>query len=79
MNNVKLGKTEIALEDCKKCYSENLYIVAFTGVYQMFYSVPQRQYYPHKIIDRHLVKRGEYKIMNAKELNCCIGHKVVKE
>lgn len=77
---IKIGSTEFTESDLEKIYTENKYVVNYSGVYAIHYSTAQKQYYSIKVIDcKGMAKRGRFYIMTAETVNHIIGKKVLNE
>lgn len=77
---IKVGSTEFTESDLEKIHTEKKYIVNYSGVYAIHYSVAQKQYYSRKVIDyKGMAKRGRFYIMTAETVNHIIGKKVLNE
>ena len=77
---IKVGSTEFTELEIEKVYAEKKYIVNYSGVYAIHYSVAQNQYYGRKVIDcKGMTKRGRFYIMTAETVNHIIGKKVLNE
>lgn len=77
---IKVGSTELTESEIEKIHAENKYVVNYSGVYAIYYSVAQKQYYSRKVIDcKGMAKRGRFYIMTAETVNHIIGKKVLNE
>lgn len=77
---VKVGSTELTEQEVEKIYEEKKYVVNYSGVYAIHYSMAQKQYYSTKVIDcKGMAKRGRFYIMTAETVNHIIGKKVLNE
>lgn len=77
---IKIGSTEFTKSDLEKIYTEKKYVVNYSGVYAIYYSTTQKQYYSRKVIDcKGMAKRGRFYIMTAETVNHIIGKKVLNE
>lgn len=77
---IKVGSTEFTESDIEKIYTEKKYVVNYSGVYAIHYSVAQKQYYSSKVIDcKGLTRMGRFFIMTAEMVNIIIGKKVLNE
>ena len=77
---VKVGSTELTEQEVEKIYEEKKYVVSYSGVYAIYYSTTQKQYYSRKVIDcKGMAKRGRFYIMTAETVNHIIGKKVLNE
>lgn len=77
---IKIGSTEFTESDLEKIYTENKYVVNYSGVYAIHYSTAQKQYYSRQVIDcKGMAKRGRFYIMTAETVNHIIGKKVLNE
>lgn len=77
---IKVGSTELIESEIEKIYTENKYVVNYSGVYAIYYSTAQKQYYSRKVIDcKGMTKRGRFYIMTAEAVNHTIGKKVLNE
>lgn len=77
---IKVGSTELTESEIEKIYAENKYVVNYSGVYAIHYSVAQKQYYGRKIIDcKGMTRIGRFFIMTAKTVNIIMGKKVLNE
>lgn len=77
---VKVGSTEFTEQEIEKIYEEKKYVVNYSGVYAIHYSMAQKQYYSTKVIDcKGMAKRGRFYIMTAETVNHIIGKKVLNE
>lgn len=77
---IKVGSTEFTESDLEKIYTENKYVVNYSGVYAIHYSMAQNQYYSRRVIDcKGIAKRGRFYVMTAETINHIIGKKVLNE
>lgn len=77
---IKVGSTEFTELDLEKIYTENKYVVNYSGVYAIHYSMAQKQYYSRKVIDcKGIAKKGRFYVMTAETINHIIGKKVLNE
>lgn len=77
---IKVGNTEFTEPELEKIYTEKKYVVNYSGVYAIYYSTVQKQYYSRKVIDyKGIAKRGRFYVMTAKTINHIIGKKVLNE
>ena len=77
---VKVGSTELTEQEAEKIYEEKKYVVNYSGVYAIHYSMAQKQCYSRKVIDcKGMAKRGRFYIMTAETVNHIIGKKVLNE
>lgn len=81
---VKIGRVELLESDAQKMYEENKYIVTYSAIYQLFYSV-NAGIYGHKIYQvptkgkGGLTRRGRFYAMDGKTVNHVLGFNLVKE
>lgn len=77
---VKIGNVELHESEVQKLYEEKKYIVSYVGVYQIFYSNAQRQFYGQKVIDqRGIARKGRFHTMTAEAINNVLGKKILIE
>lgn len=77
---VKIGNVELYESEVQKLYEEKKYIVSYSGVYQIFYSNAQKQFYGQKVIEQKgIAARGRFYTMKADAINNVIGEKILIE
>ena len=77
---IKVGSTELTESEVEKIYTEKKYVVNYSGVYAIHYSMAQKQYYSRKVIYcKGMAKRGRFYVMTAETVNHIIGKKVLNE
>lgn len=75
---VKIGNVELYESEVEKLYKEKKYIVSYCGVYQIFYSNAQKQFYGQKVINQKgIAARGRFYTMTAETINHVLGEKVL--
>lgn len=80
MKIIKLANVEFYENEVQKLYEEHKYIVTYSGVFQIFYSVAQGKFYTHKVVEeKGIVTRGRFYTMDAKTINHILGTKVLNE
>ena len=73
---IKIGNIELLEDKIAKIYEENKYICTYTGIFQVFYSQAQKQYYGQKVIDyKGYTKKGKFYIQTAKQINYILRKK----
>lgn len=79
-NIVKIGTVELYENEVQKLYEEKKYIVTYNGVYQIFYSNAQKQFYGQKVIEQKgIAKRGRFYTMTAEIINDILAQKILVE
>ena len=80
MSTVKIGPVELTEQEIQAIYEAGLYIVTYTKVYQLFYSVASRQYYGQLVYEMNrakgqpgFVKRGRFATLSAINVNRLVG------
>lgn len=69
-----IGGVELPREEAEMTYSRKLYIVAYTGVYQILFSQAQDRYRGQKVYsEKGLSRRGRFYAMTAPQVNELIG------
>lgn len=77
---IKVGSVEFTESDLEKIYEEKKYVVTYSGVYAIHYSIAQKRHYGIKILYcKGMAMRGRFYIMTAEEINHIIGIKVLNE
>lgn len=77
---IKIGNVELCEREVQKLYEENKYIVTYSGVYQIFYSNAQRQFYGQKVIEQKgIAGKGRFYTMKADAINHVLGEKILIE
>lgn len=77
---IKIGNVELYESEVQKLYEEKKYIVTYSGVYQIFYSNAQKQFYGQKIINQKgIAARGRFYTMTAEAINHVLGEKILIE
>lgn len=80
MEVVKIGNVSMFKGEAKKIYDDKKYVCSYTGIYQVHYSVAQKSYYGHKVINyKGYARRGRYYIQSAKEINNVLGKTILNE
>ena len=75
---IKIGSVELYQSDVEMIYNENKYVVNYSGVYQIFYSQAQRQYYGKCVYRcKGLTLRGRFFIKDGAAVNKLIGHELL--
>lgn len=73
-----IGGVELSLKEVEEIYKNGLYIVTFGGIWQVNYSIPQKQYYGHMIVkEKGLVSRGRFYTMSGKAINKILGKDIL--
>ena len=73
-----IGGVELSLKEVEEIYKNGLYIVTFGGIWQVNYSIPQKQYYGHMIVkEKVLVSRGRFYTMSGKAINKILGKDIL--
>lgn len=73
-NIVKVGTVELTFDEAFNIYQAGKYIVSYSGVYQLFYSVAQNQVSSRKVYnEKGIARRGRFYVMDGKEVNRIIG------
>lgn len=80
MSTVKIGPVELTEQEIQAIYETGLYLVTYTKIYQLFYSVASRQYYGQLVykLNRQkgqpgFVKRGRFATLSADDVNRLVG------
>lgn len=77
---IKIGNVELYETEVQKLYEEKKYIVTYSGVYQIFYSNSQKQFYGQKVINQKgIARRGRFYTMKADAINHVLGEKILIE
>lgn len=80
MEIIKIGTTELTRDAVSKIYDDEKYVVNYSGVWQICYSMAQNQYYGLKVISyRGLSKRGRFYVMSAGDINHVLGQEILAE
>ena len=75
-----IGGVELLREEVEMMYSQKLYIVAYTGVYQILFSQAQDRYHGQKAYsEKGLSRRGRFYTMTAPQVNELIGKDLLDE
>ncbi len=75
-----IGGVELLREEVEMMYSQKLYIVAYTGVYQILFSQAQDRYHGQKVYsEKGLSRRGRFYTMTAPQVNELIGKDLLDE
>ena len=75
-----IGGVELLREEVEMMYSQKLYIVAYTGVYQILFSQAQDRYLGQKVYsEKGLSRRGRFYTMTAPQVNELIGKDLLDE
>lgn len=73
-----IGGVELSLKEVEEIYKNGLYIVTFGGIWQVNYSIPQKQYYGHIVIkEKGIVARGRFYTMTGKAINKILGKNIL--
>lgn len=73
-----IGGVELSLKEVEEIYKNGLYIVTFGGVWQVNYSIPQKQYYGHMIVkEKGIASRGRFYTMSGKAINKILGKDIL--
>ena len=73
-----IGGVELSLKEVEEIYKNGLYIVTFGGIWQVNYSIPQKQYYGHMIVkEKDIVSRGRFYTMSGKAINKILGKDIL--
>lgn len=80
MEIVKIGRVELTPEEAEQFYQEGKYIVTYGCIYQLFYSVAQKNVYGQVIYRQPgLTRKGRYFAMDAETVNHLVGHELVRK
>ena len=80
MDIVKIGNVELTTAEAARLYIEDKYIVTFSKVYSIEYSMAQKRYYGRVVYAYPgMAKRGRFHALTAKEVNHLIGHPLLIE
>lgn len=80
MEIVKIGNIEFTREEAERIYQDRKYVCSYVGIYQINYSVAQKQFYGQKVINyKGYARRGRFYIHSAKEVNNVLGQKILCE
>ena len=75
-----IGGVELLREEVEMMYSQKLYIVAYTGVYQISFSQAQDRYHGQRVYsERGLSRKGRFYTMTAPQVNELIGKDLLDE
>lgn len=75
-----IGGVELLREEAEMMYSQKLYIVAYTGVYQILFSQAQDRYYGQRVYrETGLSRKGRFYTMTAPQVNELIGEDLLDE
>lgn len=83
-NIVKIGRVELLESEALKMYQEQKYIVTYSAIFQLFYSV-NAGIYGQKIYQKPtkesvgFTRRGRFYAMDAKAVNHLLGFNLVNE
>lgn len=84
MEIIKIGGVEFYEKEIADIYQSEKYVVTYSNIYQIFYSV-NAGYYGIKIISKPtkggvgFAKRGRFNVMDAESINRMLGEKVLIE
>lgn len=78
---VKIGNVQLTEQEASSIYSAGKYVVTFSRVYQLFYSV-NAGYYGQEVYrcpkGQNMAKRGRFHVMNGNDVNRLIGIELLK-
>lgn len=75
-----IGGVEPLREEVEMMYSQKLYIVAYTGVYQISFSQAQDRCHGQRVYsERGLSRKGRFYTMTAPQVNELIGKDLLDE
>lgn len=75
-----IGGVEPLREEVEMTYSQKLYIVAYTGVYQISFSQAQDRYHGQRVYsERGPSRKGKFYAMTAPQVNELIGKDLLDE
>jgi len=71
---LNVGGTQLSQEEVNRIYSENLLIVNYSGVHQIFYSSAQEKYYWNTIVKTvGLTAKGRFHLMTPEDVNSLLN------
>lgn len=73
----KAGRTELGEKEVKSYYEEKKFICNGLGIYQIFYSSAQQDFYLSKIHHAKIAGRGRFYALTAAEVNHILGAEVL--
>ena len=79
MDIVKIGNVEMYESEARELYENNKYILTYSKVYAVDYSIAQQKFYGRIVFNQGGAKRGHHHIMSAKEINHLFGKTVLLE
>lgn len=69
-----IGGVELSLKEVEEIYSNGLYIVTYGGIWQVSYSIPQKQYYGYLVVvEKGIAPRGRFYAMKGEAINKILG------
>lgn len=67
---LKIGRTELSLENCIMIYNKCHYIIKYNGVYHLYWSEAQNKFISIKDVDvKGITKKGTFFTANTKDAN----------
>lgn len=75
---MKIGNVELTEEEALNLYQSKKYIVTYSKIYELFYSVPNTCIYGRVIYNNPgMCKRGRYHALSAADVNHLVGKVLV--
>ena len=69
-NIVKIGNVELTTDHVSRLYTENRYIVTYSKIYSIEYSMAQKRFYGRPIYTcKGMGRRGRFHALTAAEIN----------
>jgi hypothetical protein len=77
---VRIGNVELTEAEAYRMYAEGKYLVTYSKIYQVFYSVAQRRFYGIELYHHNgMARRDRFYAMSGKDVNRLVGSHLVNE